>query len=203
MKAVNLILVLILCVGISSCAQNKSLLIDDFEGEISGGAKGTVDFGSGEGSSVDVTASKDIKYQGNQSLKIAYDAIGGGYMWIARGFELDAKNSSWLVKHTKIKWNNFDAFSFYIYGSNSKTRVSIDIKDNTDEMWRFIFTDDFSGWKQIVCPLKDFFARSDWQPATADVNGIIDFPVKSYQFEPIAKAKGTFYVDNVELIKTQ
>ncbi len=70
MKPVNLILILILCIGISSCTQGKSLLIDDFEGEISGGASGTVDFGSGEGSSVEVVASKDIKNQGNQSLKI-------------------------------------------------------------------------------------------------------------------------------------
>ena len=202
MKALNSILILILSLTISSCAQNKSLLIDDLEGELSGGAKGTVDFGSGEGSSVEVTAAKDIKYQGEQSLKITYDAISGGYMWIARGFGLDAKNSKWLVENTKIKWNRYNAFSFYIYGSNSKARICIDIKDSQDEMWRFIFTDDFTGWKQIICPFKGFFARSDWQPATADVNGIIDFPIKSYQLEPIAKAKGVLYIDNVELIKT-
>jgi hypothetical protein len=86
-----------------------------------------------------------------------------------------------------------------MYGNDSKTRVAVDLKDSGNEMWRIIVTDDFKGWKQVVCPLKDFFARSDWQPDNADKNGAIDFPLKSYQFEPLAVAKGTLYFDDVEL----
>ena len=58
-------------------------------------------------------------------------------------------------------------------------------------------TDDFKGWKQIVCSLSQFFPRGDWQPPTATVNGTLDFPVKSFQFEPIAIAKGMVNVDAV------
>ena len=188
---------------ISSCAfaQNKGLLIDDFEGAITGGAQGTVDYGSGNGSSVVVTGAADIKNTGNQSLKLVYDSVAGGYMWIARGFGLDASNAIWLVKNDEIAWKDYTALAFYLYGSNSKTQVAVDIKDNGNEIWRLIITDDFNGWRQIVCPFDSFFARGDWQPDAADKNAQLDFPLKSYQFEPLPESKGTLYFDTVELLK--
>lgn len=200
MKITKLILILCFLFSIPCFAQEKSLLIEDFEGEISGGENGTLDFGSGNGSSVAVTADTNIKNSGAQSLKIAYDAVSGGYMWIAKGFALDAKNAAWLLTPKSIDWKKYNAISFYIYGSGSKTKIAFDIKDNSNEMWRFIITDDFDGWKQIICPFNEFFARGDWQPQTADTNAILDFPVKSFQFEPLAEAKGALYIDTVELI---
>lgn len=199
MKQFIITLILILCFSIISCAQG-SLLIDDFEIAISGGATGTVDYGSGEGSSVEVTASKEIKYSGSQSLKITYDAVPGGYMWIARGFQLDSENTDWLVRPEDINWTGFRAISFYMYGSNSKARIAFDIKDNGNEMWRFMIEDNFTGWKKIICQFSDFFARGDWQPYDADKNANLDFPIKSFQFEPRPEAKGTVYFDQVELI---
>jgi hypothetical protein len=182
-------------------AQSQNLLIDDFEVSISGGPEGTLDFGSGNGSSVDVTASTDIKNSGKQSIKVAFDAVSGGYMWVARGFGLDAKNTGWLVKPEDIKWNEYTAISFYMYGSDSKTKVAFDIKDSANEIWRYMTEDNFTGWKQIVCPFKEFVARDDWQPDSADKNGTLDFPIRSYQFEPRPAAKGTLYFDTVELVK--
>jgi len=196
-----LIFVFIL-IMIGGCfAQTKDLLLDDFEGKIIGGQDGTVDFGAGNGSTVEVVAANDIKYSGEQSLRVVYNAVAGGYMWIARGFDLDAKNANWLIKPQDIDWKNYNAFSFYMYGSDSKAKIAFDIKDNGNEMWRFMVEDNFKGWKRIICPFNEFFARGDWQPDSADKNANLDFPIKSFQFEPRPEAKGTVYFDYVELVK--
>ena len=202
-------LALILCLGMTGvcCAQTQTqtqtqgqgLLLDDFEGLISGGLEGTVDFGAGNGSSVEVTAATDIKYSGNQSLKVVYDAVADGYMWVARGFGLDAKNAAWLAKPEDIDWKKYTALSFYMYGSDSKAKIAFDIKDNGNEIYRFMTEDNFTGWKKITCPFNEFFPRGDWQPDNADKNATLDFPVKSYQFEPRPIAKGTVYFDQVAL----
>lgn len=182
-------------------AQENTLLVEDFESAIYGGPDGTMDFGAGGGSAIEVIAATDIVHSGKQSIKITYDAVSDGYMWVAKGFDLDAKNAAWLVKPKDIAWSEYKAIAFYMYGTDSKAKIAFDAKDNGNEMWRFMFEDDFKGWKQIVCPLSDFFARGDWQPDSADKNAALDFPIKSFQFEPRPDAKGTLYFDSVELIK--
>lgn len=199
MRLTYLSLILVLCFAVSCSAQSKGLLLDDFEGAISGGPDGTVDFGAGNSSTVEVTADTDIKYSGKQSLKVVYNAVAGGYMWIARGFGLDAKNTQWLVTPEVIKWAKYKGVSFFMYGSDSKTRLAFDVKDNGNEIYRYLIEDNFKGWKEIVCPFDQFFARGDWQPDSADKNAVMDFPLKSYQFEPLPESKGTLYFDEVKL----
>ena len=182
-------------------AEKNFLLIDDFEGIISAGESGTVDFGAGNGSKLEVTASTDIKQSGNQGIRIDFDAVEGGYMWVARGKGLDAKNSGWLVKPEDIRWDKYNAISFYMYGTGSNTGIAFDIKDNGNEIWRFIVKDDFKGWKQLICAFNEFFVRGDWQPEGADKNRQLDFPIKSFQFEPRPPSKGTLYFDSVALIE--
>lgn len=203
MKLTNLVVMLAVSCqlsALSAFAEVKGLLIDDFETTISGGPQGTVDFGAGNGSSVTAAAATDIKYSASQSLKVDYNAVSGGYIWVAKGFGLDAQNANWLRKPEEIDWAKYNSIAFYIYGSDSKTKVAVDLKDFGNEIWRFVFEDNFKGWKQIVCPFADFYARGDWQPESADKNAKIDFPIKSYQFEPLAEAKGTLYFDEVELV---
>lgn len=195
------ILALVCVLSMSSCALGNTILLDDFENMLIGGPAGTVDYGAGGGSSIVVSGARDIKYSGSQSLKITYDAVTDGYMWVARGFGLDSKNTDWLVKPESIDWQKVKAISFYMYGSDSKTRIAFDIKDNGNEMWRFMVEDNFKGWKQVVCPLNEFFARGDWQPDSADKNAVLDFPIKSFQFEPRPQAKGVLYFDKVELLE--
>jgi len=201
MRLIYLFLAFVLCLGAACFAQDKGLLIDDFEGAISGGAEGTVDFGAGNGSSVEVTAATDIKYSGKQSMKVNYNAVKGGYIYVAKGFGLDAKNAAWLVKPEAIDWKKYNAISFYMFGSDSKAKLAFDVKDSGNEIWRFLFDDNFKGWKQIVCPFTGFFVRGDWQPAAADKNAVMDFPIKSYQFEPLPESKGTLYFDEVKLVE--
>ena len=203
MKKLGLVLAFVLALAATGFAQSNGLLIDSFEVTISGGPEGTVDFGAGNGSAVTVSAVTDqvYVYSGKQSLKVDYDAVEGGYMWVARGFNLDAKNSSWDVKSENINWKEYNALAFYVYGSGSKAKAAFDIKDAGNEIFRYLFEDNFKGWKQIVCPFSDFIARSDWQSDIADKNDTIDFPLKSYQFEHLQPAKGALYFDEVEVIK--
>lgn len=182
-------------------AQDQGLLLDDFENQILGGPDGTVDFGSGNGSSVEVTAETELKHLGNQSLKVTFTALSGGYIWVARGFGLDASNAGWQVSSEGVDWQQFNSFSFYVYGSDSKAKIAFDLKDSGNEMFRFIFEDNFKGWGQVNCPFKEFFARSDWQPDNAAQNTSLDFPIKSFQFEPLPEAEGILYFDSVELLK--
>lgn len=182
-------------------AQQEFLLIDDFEGAISGGPSGTIDFGTGNGSTLEVSASTDIKQSGSQSIKVDFDAVEGGYMWVARGKELNVKNAGWLLKPEDILWDKYNAISFYIYGTGSNAEVAFDIKDNGNEIWRFLVKDDFKGWKQATCAFNEFFVRGDWQPDSADKNGQLDFPLKSFQFEPRPPSKGALYFDAVALVE--
>jgi len=199
----KIILATALFLGITGIcfAEGSNLLIDDFEVAVSGGLDGTVDFGAGNGSSVNVTASTDIRNTGKQALKVDYDAVQGGYIYVAKGKGLDAKNANWSVKPEDIKWEDYKGFSFYMYGTDSKARVAFDIKDNGDEIWRFTVEDNFKGWRQIVCDFDKFTVRDDWQPNSADKNAKLDLPVKIFQFEPLPVSKGTLYFDTVELIK--
>jgi hypothetical protein len=196
-----LVLVFVLATTLGCFAVEKSVLLDDFEVDVSSGPQGTVDFGAGNGSSVEVTADKDTKNSGDQSIKVVYNAVKGGYMYVARGSGLDAKNANWQINPEDIKWEEYSAISFYMYGTNSKAQIAFDIKDSGFEIWRYIVTDDFTGWKKIVCSFDKFVVRSDWQPQNADNNGNIDYPIKIFQFEPMAESKGTLYFDTVELVK--
>jgi hypothetical protein len=195
-----MVLAVLSAVGIV-LAEGNNLLIDDFEISISNGPEGTVDFGAGNGSSVEVTESTDIKNSGNKALKVVYDAVNGGYIYVSRGTGLDAKNANWAINPSDIKWEEYNAVSFYVYGTDSKARIAFDIKDNGGEIWRFITEDDFKGWKKVVCNFDKFLVRDDWQPENADKNGKLDFPIKIFQFEPLAESKGTLYFDTVELVK--
>lgn len=196
-----LIMVLVLLIAQGCVAADGNFLLDDFEVAVSGGAEGTVDFGSGNGSAVQVSAASDIKNSGNQALKVDYQAVDGGYIYVARGSGLDAAQADWGTNPSQIKWGEYSGISFYVYGSDSKASIAFDIKDNAGEIWRFVTVDDLAGWKKVVINFDQFFPRDDWQPMDADKNGILDFPIKVFQFEPLPGTKGILYFDTVELIK--
>ena len=91
----------------------KAFVLDDFEGPIVMDPKeGTIDAGAGNGSSVTVSADKENKKSGEQSLKIDYDAVSGGYIWVARGFNLDVKGADrWTKKPQDIAWSSYGAIT--------------------------------------------------------------------------------------------
>ena len=192
----SLCLIVLFLVG---CSQSpKEVLLDSFEGALN---KGTVDFGSAQGSLVQVFADKDKKICGEQSIKIKYNLKPSGYMWVSRGYNLDVEGAArWLVNPIDIKWSKYNSVSVQMYGSNSNGVIALDLKDKGGEIWRFLIDDDFSGWKEIICPIVEFFPRSDWQPDTAEKNEILDFPIMSFQFEPRIFGEQEFYFDCFKLV---
>lgn len=202
MKYVYFVFAIAIFFLFTGCSKvEPELLIDSFEGELN---NETVDFGASNGSSLSVKAEKILKICGEQSLVFTYDLKASGYMWVARGFNLDVKGAAqWLVKPQEIKWKAYDAISFFMHGSNGGGMVVFDVKDAGGEMWRFLLDGKFSGWKEIICPFSQFFVRQDWQPQNAEKNGTFDFPIMSFQFEPRLPGKATYYFDCVKLVKTR
>ena len=181
------------------CQPVEDVVIDSFEGPIN---KETVDYGASEGSSVTVSSSTDIVQCGDQSLRVEYNLKPSGYMWIARGYGLDVKDAGdWEVKPKDIPWKKYNAIKLYMYGRNSGAVIAFDVKDAKGELWRFLLDDDFTGWKEIVCPLKDFFPRTDWQPETAERNEVLDFPIMSFQFEPRLPGQSVYYFDCITVAR--
>lgn len=184
----------------AGCAKvEQEVLLDSFEGELN---SETVDFGAADGSAIEVTAEKGYKTDGEQSLKLAYDLKPSGYMWAARGFNLDVKGAArWIVKPEEVKWKKYKALSFSMYGHKDGGMVAFDIKDAGGEIWRFLLDGKFEGWQEMSCPLAEFFARNDWQPQDADKNGTLDFPIMSFQFEPRLPGQVTYYFDEMKVIR--
>lgn len=186
------------CLVLFGCRPAEPLMLDSFQGEIN---SETVDFGSADNSEITVSASSDIKLCGQQSLKISYRLVAGGYMWAARGYGLDVPGAAdWPVEPGEINWRRYRAVSLAMYGQNSGTIYAFDLKDSGGEIWRSLIDDDFKGWQEIVLPFQNFFSRQDWQPEQAKVSGTLDFPVMSYQIEPIIPGEGEVYFDCLKLI---
>lgn len=197
----SLVLGLLVFLALACSPGPAQVLIDSFESEIS---SETVDYGASENSSISVDAAKDIKVCGEQSLKITYDLRPSGYMWIARGYGLDVKGAAvWEVEPKNISWKRYKAISLSMHGRNSGGVIALDIKDSGGEMWRFLLDDDFEGWKEIICPLAEFFPRGDWQPETAERNEILDFPIMAFQFEPRLPGAGVYYFDCLKVVKAK
>jgi len=199
MKRLFLLLVSVIFVFLGCSQAPKEVMIDSFEGELN---SKTVDFGSSKNSSIKIEASTDKKICGLQSMKLTYVLKPSGYMWAARGFNLDVKGAAqWMVNPKDVKWGKYKAISVDVYGTNSGAVIAFDIKDSGRELWRFLIDDDFTGWKEIICPFKQFFPRKDWQPQDSDNNEKLDFPIMSFQFEPRLPGKGTYYFDCVKLVR--
>jgi hypothetical protein len=176
----------------------KGLLIDDFEDSLV--AVKTIDAGATNGSMVHASIDPMEKHSGAQSLKIKYDAVSGGDIWVSRGAGSGIPGAvPWLVELDKIAWANYGAISFYLKGMGSGALLAFDVKDAGGEIFRFMVKDNDKDWKQVVCAFDQFFSRGDWQPANAEKNGVLDFPIKSFQFEPITVSKGVIYIDEVAL----
>lgn len=177
---------------------SQEVMLDSFEGAVS---KKSADFGSSKDTKITVTASKDKKVCGNQSLQIEYDLSSSGYMYCARGYGLDVFGAVWEgPQPDKISWDDFSGISLQVYGSK-RGDIAFDLKDNGGEMWRFMIQDDFNGWKEVYVPFYSLTVREDWQPPKADGNKLLDFPVKSFQFEPRKAGAGTVNFDCVKVVK--
>jgi beta-glucosidase len=173
------------------------LMLDSFENELT---KQTVDFGSSADSVVEVVAS-DRSVCGDQSLQLNYDLGESGYMYVARGYGLDAIKALWEgPPPDDVDWTQYTGVSLQVYG-NATGQIAVDVKDSGNELHRVMITDDFEGWQEVVIPFGEFKAREDWQPNIADRNQSLDFPIQSFQFEHKTPGKGTVLFDCVQAVR--
>jgi hypothetical protein len=215
MKTVRTIgVILALClfaIPVSCCRQcsqlsGSKLLIDDIEGDVA------ADYGSGNGAECTVAFVKkgdstaDV-YSGEQAMKITYDKSFGGYLYCARGFGLTPaipvpqEKLVWSVKPESIDFKKYNAFGFFFKGQNTGNTVAVDLFDKDREIFRCEFADDTAEWKEMVIPLSHFKLRTDYQPDWNKSNKAIDFPIVTYQFEPLTgtgkEIKGDLFIDAV------
>jgi len=202
MKIILITITFVLIISVLHTQAQENLLLDDFEESISTGPTGTIGAGTNGNTTIEVTGDKVIKYSGKQSLKVTFDtSSGAGAAWVAKGLDLEeTPNSGWRVNPQDINWNKYFALSFYVYGSNSQNTVKLHIVDGGQEILEYVFKDDFTGWKDIICNFNDFYTSPSWQSKHAKKNGKIDFPIKSFSFLFPPKEKGTLYIDRAELV---
>ncbi len=97
----------------------------------------------------------------------------------------------------KRDWTGMKTFRMWVYGSNSKSQLNIDIPDAKNEFFRYSYVDDFEGWKELVIPFESFKSRTDWQPSDASINKKMDFPIREIQFCTSGFGKGVHYFDDI------
>ncbi|MCA9939050.1 MAG: hypothetical protein KC418_10420, partial [Anaerolineales bacterium] len=64
-------------------------------------------------------------------------------------------------------WASYDAFTFWFYGQNSGLSYQAEVFDGGSdadhaERWDYNFTDDFTGWRQIIIPFSAFNFATDF-----------------------------------------
>lgn len=150
-------------------------------------------------STTDAHPPREGEAPGNNALRIDLDVTG----WAGFGYLVhDASTQSWRPQD----WSAFDGLSFWMYGRNSGTRFFVDVMDNRnpcstwDDAERYVyeFTDDFSGWKQVVVPFRDMVRKEIGNGAPDDGLGLSR--VHGWAFGATGTdGPGTWYLDDVVL----
>ena len=97
-------------------------------------------------------------------------------------------------------WASYDAFTFWFYGQNSGLSYQAEVFDGGSdadhaERWDYNFTDDFTGWRQIIIPFSAFNFATDFQPYPDD--GILNLTTMWGWVFPLPIGASAFYLDNV------
>jgi hypothetical protein len=123
---------------------------------------------------------------------------------VGSGMEVDYSIVNWGGVLTKPAqdWSGYRAIEFWVRGTGSGNRVTVELEDADGELFQHRFYDDFTDWKFASVPLNTtgFPRRTDWQPVTVN-NGLTLTNVKvlRFAFGPDG-VQGTFAVDRIELI---
>jgi hypothetical protein len=176
-------------------AANRLPIITDFET----GIPGTLGVFNGGGSSVQLGLDTQSLPQipgsiTNTTAIVTYSIGAGDYGGITDPFTQTQD------------WSGYDAFGFWLYGSNSGVNHRIELKSQggnagAANLWQYPFADNFTGWKHFVVPFSDFAKRTDYNPG-AGLGDSIDLAVMwgwSILLDP--NASGTLWLDDVRLFK--
>ena len=107
---------------------------------------------------------------------------------------------------TALDWSSLEGFRFWLYGNNSGAKLIVDVIDNRKacatyddaERYRYEFTDDFSGWKQITVNFSDMVREEINNHAPNDGLGLNE--VHGWGFGTANKGQATYYLDDFELL---
>ncbi|MDH3655513.1 MAG: hypothetical protein OEN21_14695 [Myxococcales bacterium] len=136
---------------------------------------------------------------GKSALKLDFDVTG--WAAFAHIFENDTADQ-W----TSYDWTGFNEFSFWLYGRNSGNSLFVDILDNRKpsstvddaERYVYVFTDDFSGWKQVIIRFADMRRKKGGNGPPVDGLGLSE--VHGWAFGTTNTGGPiTYYLDNFEL----
>ena len=206
---------LVLTIGHSATQEETielDLLIDDFEQGLpliyseAGEALGFVVWGD-TFENVRLSTTQLVPYsslalpvaadEANMVLTVTGDiASWGGF---TRAF---TDGTAWIT----ADWREYNAFSFWLYGTGSGASLQIEIFDNrnpdmsgdTAERYFYRVTDDHNGWQQITIPFALFQRRTDFQPNGAPDDGFGLDAVSGYAMG-LGAGTQVIHIDNVGL----
>lgn len=144
---------------------------------------------NGPQSTISISADSEVVHSGNKSAKVSFASKD----WVGATFTLTPGTGDWTgLSHLR----------FWMYGDASGTSFNFVLEDAGDEQFQLTspLRVDWSGWKEIVIPLSEFQSRTDWQASHAKVNRQIDYAIKGIHFFTNNHGKGTFYIDDIEVI---
>jgi hypothetical protein len=101
-------------------------------------------------------------------------------------------------------WSGFGGVSFWMYGTNSGNSYQFEIFDNggaSAERFDTLFTDDFTGWQQVVIPFSDFTRATDFQPGGAPDDGLTLTEMWGWAV-PLDGNAGTLIIDDIAIFAT-
>ena len=73
--------------------------------------------------------------------------------------------------------------------------------DNGGERVSTMFTDNFSGWKELQFPWQVFSHDGGYQPGGAPNDGPTLTAVEAFAFAPTSPSSGTYFMDQIKLFK--
>ncbi|GHE73660.1 hypothetical protein GCM10014715_29940 [Streptomyces spiralis] len=171
--------------------------VDRFEGEVpfaNQPAEGIFTWGgdSDDPPTLQLAARPDAP-EGAKVLSGTYDISGYG------GFTHD-----FAADRPAHDWSAHQGIRFWWDGQDNGRKIAFEIKDGgangeASELWTTSFTDDFSGWKQVVLPFTDFTYRTDYQPVGGIDHVLGLTQMWGYALTLPAGTKGDFAMDDVEL----
>jgi beta-glucanase (GH16 family) len=200
--------------GLSDEVVELELLVDDFETGLPlgqdafGNAIGYVPWGdSPENVILSATqliadsalALPDSFESANTVLTVTYDINAWG------GFtHVFTDGTHWTTQD----WREHNAFSLWLYGSNTGGIIQVEIHDNrnpgmtgdTAERFFYQLVDDYDGWQQFTIPFHLFARRTDWQPDGAPNGGLGLDAVSGYSIGfPAGTGQQVAHIDRVGL----
>lgn len=104
-------------------------------------------------------------------------------------------------------WSGYDGVKFWVHGQRSMGLLSVEVMGRApdpdqDQYERFAyeFTDDFTGWREMIIPFRLFKRRADYQPEGAPNDGFTLTEIHGMSFMG-SSGCGVFAVDHIELYR--